>query len=229
MLPALLMAVVFTALFDRIVDVRGFPGSDGYEAFLTPGVVVLVSLLGAGATSASLAADLRSGYFDRLRLIPGQPVTQLIGRLVFETVRLVPGVVVVLTVGLLLGGENRNGLFGLLVVVLLVAALGAVYSCVFFVVAIRTADPQTPFQLQPLGLPLAFLSSALVPLSIMPGWAETIARYNPVTVVVDASRGAMLGDLWSTDLAAATAVLSATLAVAGGLSLGTLHRFQARS
>jgi ABC-2 type transport system permease protein len=228
MLPALLMTVVFTALFDRIADVDGYQGGD-YEVFLIPGVVVLVALLGAGATSASLAADLRSGYFERLRLAPARPGSQLSGRMVFEAVRLIPGVAIVLGVGFLFGAQNRNGLIGLIVVVALVVALGAAYSGVFFVIAIRTADPQTPFQLQPLGLPLAFLSSALVPLSIMPGWAEAIARYNPVTVVVDASRQAMLGDLWSADLAAAAAVLVVALAATILFGRRTLHTQLARS
>lgn len=227
-MPALLMTVVFTALFDRISEAPGYDGGD-YDAFLIPGVVVLVALLGAGATSASVAADLRSGYFDRLRLLPARPVTQLNGRLLFEAARLLPGTAVVLAVGFAFGGQNRNGLPGLLVVVALVALLGVAYSGVFYAVAIRTRDPQTPFQLQPLGLPLAFLSTALVPLAVMPEWAETLARYNPVTPVVDASREALLGDLWSGELLVALAVLAGAVVVTQALAWRALHTHLARS
>ena len=227
-MPALLMTVVFTALFDRMSDAPGYQGGD-YDAFLVPGVVVLVALLGAGATSTNVAADLRSGYFDRIRLLPARPVTQLTGRLLFEAARLLPGTMAVLAIGLLLGGENHNGVPGLATVALLVSLLGVAYSGVFYAVAIRTEDPQTPFQLQPLGLPLAFLSTALVPLSVMPTWAETLARYNPVTPVVDASRAALLGDLWSHELLAALAVLAATAAVTQALAWRALHSHLARS
>jgi ABC-2 type transport system permease protein len=227
-LPALLMTVVFTALFDRISDAPGYDGGD-YDAFLTPGVVVLVALLGAGATSTSVAADLRSGYFDRLRLLPARPVTQLVGRVLFEATRLLPGTAVVLAVGLLFGGQNRNGPAGLATVVVLVSLLGVACSGVFYMVAIRTQDPQTPFQLQPLGLPLAFLSTALVPLAVMPTWAETLARYNPVTPVVDASRQALLGDLWSNELLVALAVLAGAIAVTQGLAWRALHNHLAGS
>jgi len=83
MLPALLMTVVFIALFERIATLDRF-GDTAYEAFLVPGVVVLVALLGAGATAWSLAADLRGGFFARLRLL-GAPIgSQLLGRLLFE-------------------------------------------------------------------------------------------------------------------------------------------------
>jgi ABC-2 type transport system permease protein len=227
-MPALLMTVVFTALFDRISEAPGYDGGD-YDAFLIPGVVVLVALLGAGATSASVAADLRSGYFDRLRLLPARPVTQLTGRLLFEATRLLPGTAVVLAVGFAFGGQNRNGLPGLAVVVALVALLGVAYSGLFYAVAIRTRDPQTPFQLQPLGLPLAFLSTALVPLAVMPAWAETLARYNPVTPVVDASREALLGDLWSGELLVALAVLAGAVVVTQALAWRALHTHMARS
>jgi ABC-2 type transport system permease protein len=227
-MPALLMTVVFTALFDRISEAPDYEGGD-YDAFLIPGVVVLVALLGAGATSSSLAADLRSGYFDRLRLLPARPVTQMTGRLLFEATRLLPGTAAVLAVGFLLGGQNRNGPGGLLVVVVLVALLGVGYSGVFYAVAIRTRDPQTPFQLQALGLPLAFLSTALVPLAVMPTWAETLARYNPVTPVVDASREALLGDLWSDELLVALVVLAGTIAASQALAWRALHIHLARS
>lgn len=206
MLPALLMTIVFTALFDRMASVDGFSGDD-YDAFLVPGVVTLVALLGGGATSASVAADLRSGYFDRLRLLPVDLRALLAGRLLFEAARLLPATTVVLIVAFAFGGRAENGVVGILVVVGLIALLGVAHTGLFYVVAIRTKDPQTPFTMQPLGLPLSFLSTALVPLAVMPGWAEAMARYNPVTVVVDGARQSMIGDLWSADLAGAVAVL----------------------
>lgn len=228
MMPALLMTVVFTALFDRVAELDGFRGDD-YDAFLVPGVVVLVALLGGGATSATLAADLRSGYLDRLRLLPIGLGSQLTGRLLFEAVRLVPGTVIVLMVGFAFGAEAHNGLAGLAVVVGLVMALGVAHTGLFYLVAVVTRDPQTPFTLQPVGLPLAFLSTALVPVAVMPGWAETLARLNPVSVVVDGAREAMLGDVWSTQLTTAVAVLAVWI-IGGQLLVRTaLNRTLERS
>jgi ABC-2 type transport system permease protein len=43
-------------------------------------------------------------------------------------------------------------------------------------------------------LPLQFLSSALMALSVAPGWVHDAARYNPVDWAVVASRQALLGD-----------------------------------
>jgi ABC-2 type transport system permease protein len=229
MMPALLMTVVFTALFDRIATVDGFTAGDSYDAFLIPGVVVLVALLGGGATSASLAADLRSGYLDRLRMLPINLSALLAGRLLFEAARLLPGTVVVLLVGFAFGAEAPNGPIGVAVVAVLVVLLGVAYSGIFYAVAARTRDPQTPFTLQPLGLPLAFLSTALVPVAVMPGWAGALARMNPVSVVVDGAREAMLGELWSAELAAALGVLAVWIALSELLAWTILSAELARS
>ena len=41
--------------------------------------------------------------------------------------------------------------------------------------------------------PLAFVSSAYVPVATMPGWLQPFAQHQPVTSMVDAVRGLTLG------------------------------------
>ena len=43
-----------------------------------------------------------------------------------------------------------------------------------------------------LSLPMIFLSSALVPLSAMPGWMSVLAQLNPMTWAIDAVRPLIL-------------------------------------
>jgi ABC-type multidrug transport system permease subunit len=42
-------------------------------------------------------------------------------------------------------------------------------------------------------LPLTFASTAFVPAESMPGWLQAFVEWNPVTSVIDAARGLMLG------------------------------------
>src|SRR2546430_16909212 len=42
-------------------------------------------------------------------------------------------------------------------------------------------------------LPLTFASSVFAPPSSMPGWLQAFVKVNPITKVVDATRGLMLG------------------------------------
>ena len=233
LMPSLLMLVVFTSVFDSISQADGYDTSgfatSSWDAYVTPGVVVLVAMLGAGYTSSSLASDLRSGYAERLSLAGVGALPHLLGRLAFEAVRLLPGVAGVIVIGLMLGADADNGITGVVVVAALVALLGTAFTGIFYIAAIKTQDPQTPFTMQPLGLPLAFLSSALVPLAIMPDWSRTVARYNPVSVVVDAARNAMIGDLWSTELAAATAVLAIWIGLSQLAAWKALHTHLTRN
>jgi ABC-2 type transport system permease protein len=98
-MPSLLMAVTFTALFDRLGDVIDFP-TGSLDEYLVPGLVLFAGLVTGGFTSAQLATDLRTGFIDRLRLHLHGPVPLLLGRFLFETVRVLPSAVIVLAVGL---------------------------------------------------------------------------------------------------------------------------------
>jgi ABC-type multidrug transport system permease subunit len=42
-------------------------------------------------------------------------------------------------------------------------------------------------------LPLTFASTAFAPVETMPGWLQAFVKANPVTSVIDAARGLMLG------------------------------------
>lgn len=227
LMPPLLMLVVFTSVFDSLSQAAGFDASNfstsTWDAYVGPGVIVLVALLGAGYTSGSLAADLRSGYADRMSLagLTGGPM--ILGRLLFEAFRLLPGTLIVIGVSLAFGGKADNGIGGIIVLALLVSLLGVTFSGLFYIVAISTEDPQTPLTLAPVGLPLAFLSSALVPIAIMPGWSGTVARFNPVSVVVDASRHAMIGDLWSGELVRAVLILVGLIIVGEASAIRNLQ------
>jgi ABC-2 type transport system permease protein len=52
---------------------------------------------------------------------------------------------------------------------------------------------------QAITMPLFFSSSALYPVSVMPGWLQAISKCNPLSYEVDALRGLLVGipaDLW---------------------------------
>lgn len=224
-LPPLLLVVALTSLFGRLNGVIEFP-TGSFKEFFVPGAVIIVAVAGGGFTSAQVAEDLRSGFIDRLRLQVRNPLTLLLGRFGFEAVRIIPGVAAVLCVGLLFGGALANGLPGALVVTLLAMLLSAAYAGLFYIAAIITEDPQTPLNLNPVGIIVSFLSTAFIPRSAMPTWADTAAGLNPVTVIVNGARAAMIGDLTSTTVAAAFAVAAGGVGLAvaaSGIALARKH------
>jgi ABC-2 type transport system permease protein len=74
-----------------------------------------------------------------------------------------------------------------------------------------------------LTFPLIFISTAFMPLALLPDWMQTLANINPITFTTNALRGLTLtGFEWGTILAAA-----GVLVVIALLSIGvTLHQFR---
>jgi ABC-2 type transport system permease protein len=72
---------------------------------------------------------------------------------------------------------------------------------------------------QAITMPLFFASSALYPISLMPGWARAITVVNPLTYEVEALRGLLIGA--PTNLVLDIGVLLVSL-VAGIVAAATL-------
>ena len=207
-MPPLLMVLVFTALFDRIAERPGF-GAGAYVDYLLPGAVVLTALLGAGFTATYLVEDAIGGYLDRLRLLPASRVALLAGRQGFEAVRVLPAALVVTAVCVALGAPIDGGIAGLAACLVVVALLSAAFSGLFHVAALATRDPQTTLALQPLGVLVGLVSTALVPASVAASGFADVARLNPVSAVVDGARAALGGDVLSSEVAIALAISAA--------------------
>jgi ABC-2 type transport system permease protein len=61
------------------------------------------------------------------------------------------------------------------------------------IVAVITRDQEsTIIGANLLQFPLLFVSTAFLPLEVLPGWIQTVAAFNPVTYGVDAARAIIL-------------------------------------
>jgi ABC-2 type transport system permease protein len=211
-MPPLLMVVVFTALFERIADAPGF-GAGEYVDYLLPGAVVLTALLGAGFTATYLIQDAAGGYLDRLRLLPTSQAAVLGGRQAFEAVRVLPAAIVVMAACVALGAPIEGGVAGILGCLVLVALLSAAFAGPFYLAGLATRDPQTALAMQPLGVVVGLVSTALVPASVAASGLADVARLNPASAVVDGARASLAGDMLSGDVVLALALCVAGIAV----------------
>jgi ABC-2 type transport system permease protein len=186
------IVLIFEAVYGSIADVPGFP-TEEFIAWVAPGAVFLSVFLGAGFTAGSVVRDARSGYLDRLRLLPTRPSALMIGRLAFDAVRALPPAAAVLGVALGLGATNQGGVAGFVGLLGLSAALAVAWNGIFYLAALRTLNPAVIQGLQPIFMPVVMFSTFWVPTAFMPGWYEDIASRNPFTSLVDAGRSVLLG------------------------------------
>ncbi|GAA1904227.1 hypothetical protein GCM10009753_38300 [Streptantibioticus ferralitis] len=78
---------------------------------------------------------------------------------------------------------------------------------------------------QAITMPLFFGSSALYPVSVMPGWLRVVSRINPLSYEVDALRGLLIGTPSRLGLDFGVLAVAAALGIAAASSLlGRLAR-----
>jgi ABC-2 type transport system permease protein/oleandomycin transport system permease protein len=165
-----------------------------YIDFLVPGVVVLAVTFNLNNAAVGTAEDLNRGMVQRFRSLPMTRWALLAGRAVFDTARNTLAVLVVLGVGALAGFRFHNGFLAGIAAVGLALVFGFAMSWVgaFLGLVMRSVETASMGSLL-LAIPAVFLTSLFVPVNTMPGWLQAVAKVNPVTHAVDATRGLILG------------------------------------
>jgi len=221
-IPVAVLVLVAKTLA-RVTDLPGFP-TKNYAEWMTPAIIMLTAMTGVGYAATSLVVDIQSGFLDRLRLLDARPASLLFSRVLFDVVRVLPAGAVLLGLGLLLGTHINAGPLGIALLFGLLVLWATAYGGLYFVVALTTRNAQAPLALAPLFLPLQFMSTQFFPKSLLPGWVQACARWNPFTYMIDAARAMTTGPLTAKPVARAVAVSLVVLLVTQLLSLRAFNR-----
>src|SRR5947209_4560849 len=191
----LIWLLLFGALFKAVTKIPGFHGGSYIEC-LTPGVVVMLAVSSAGWTGMGFIEDMSSGVMDRTLASPVWRGALNLGSVAQAVLTIVIQSTLIVLLGLALGADYRGGVGGVLVLILVGALLGGAFASLSNGVAAVARQRETligavSFVL----LPLTFLSSALMQRSLVPGWIQTVADYNPVNWAVEAGRSAAMGSI----------------------------------
>jgi ABC-2 type transport system permease protein len=183
--------LLFGAVFKATADIPGF-SADSYVDYLTPGIVVMTAAFAGGWAGMGVIEDLNRGVIDRFLVSPVARQALISGRLVqLGIVSLIQSLIVIV-LGLLVGARFPGGLAGLGVLVACSALLGASLGALSNGMALLARKEETVIAASNFVLlPLTFLSSAFMQRDLMPGWIQTVARYNPVEWTVQAGREAL--------------------------------------
>jgi len=197
--------------------------AERYLDFLAPGVCAMTVLFGASQGGVLWIRDLQTGFLARLLDTPANPAAILAGKLLADVLRLLLQAVAVLALALLLGAHFAPTAPAVALGCLCLALFAIAFASLSSLIALytRTAETMAAF-IHGVNMPLLFTSSALVPRRQMPEWLAELARWNPLSLAVDAWRGALLlgevptwGQVWPLGL------------LAGGLYLLAARQLQA--
>lgn len=202
------------------------PADVSYVSFLLPGICALTVMQGSSQTGVGLIRDLQTGFLQRILATPAPRGWIHVGRLVAEGTRMHIQAGVVALLGLILGAEMQVAIGPMLVAIAMSVAFGFAFSSLSTVVALRARAPEPMGTfVQLVNMPLLFTSTALVPAKQMPAWLAAVSAYNPLSMVADGLRDALIfGD---TPLGLHVAILMMLALVMGGLAVREMERLGA--
>ncbi len=197
LLPSLIFPLFFFVAFagglSSVGNVPGFDFPSGYTAFQFVFVLLQASAFGGVFTGFGIASDFESGFSRRMMLAAPNRLGILAGYALSALVRAVVVGVLLFVVAELSGMQvSGNGvdLFGLIVLALLVNLIAAMWAAG---VALRLRTIQAGPAMQMPVFIILFLAPVYVPLTLLSGWVEAVAKINPFTALVEGGRDLISG------------------------------------
>jgi ABC-2 type transport system permease protein len=225
--------VLFTEVFGQITGgflISAGGGNVSYTTFLLPAIVMQVALLAASASGVWLVDESENGMLGKTLVSPMRRGAIFLGKTLAEVVFTTAQIVLVLVVGVLLRAEIVTGVLGALCIIGIGIVFSFWFSALSNVLGLWARDTEaTVLMVNFFQLPLLFVSSAFLPIDILPNWIQFISKINPVTYGVNATRALVVqGWVWDTILPALGVLVVIDL-VFGSIAIYSLDRASSAS
>jgi daunorubicin/doxorubicin transport system permease protein len=205
-----LFVLMFTYLFGGAVA-----GSTGeYLDYILPGLLVMSVLFTTVYSGVAINTDLTKGVVDRFRSLPIWSPSPLVGALLGDSVRYVVAGTVIVLLGVILGFRPDEGVPGVLAAMGLTVVFAFGLSWVFTTMGLLLRSPNAVMNAGFMSIfPLTFLSNVFVEPETLPAGLEAFVNVNPISILADASRGLMQGNVDGSDVAIVLGVSALLTAV----------------
>lgn len=209
--PALFFPLFFYVInIGSLQDVAEQIAGIDYKAFQVP-VAIIFAVTGVSRATV-LVLDVQRGYLDKMLVTPVRRSTLLLGMMVADVVLVFSLSVLVVGMGLLVGVRFESGPLGMLVFLVISSAWGMAFTGIPYTVALRTGNPAAVNSSFLLFFPFLFFTSAFVPREAMTGWLGGVARWNPVTYLLEGLRS-LISEGWNADELAGAVAAAVGIAV----------------
>ncbi len=198
LLPSLMFPLFFFIAFagglSQVENVPGFDYAGDYTSFQFVFVLLQSAAFGGVFTGFGVARDFEGGFAKRLLLaspnrfgiVAGYGLAAMLRWTITATLL----TVIALATGMEVGGSVAE-VVGLYTLALLTNMIGFGWSAG---IAMRLRTMQAgPLMQMPVFL-LLFFAPVYVPLDLLSGWIHTVARFNPITYLLESGRGFISGD-----------------------------------
>jgi ABC-2 type transport system permease protein len=188
----LIQLLVFSQLYEDIVQLPGFGGQSSYLAYLAPGQIAFTAFMAVAWSAYGLLIEYRSGYIDKLRASPIRHWSILASEMVPLFFQAAAMSAIILVVSVLLGATVVTGIPGALIILALAGLFGVAFAGASFIPALLSKSEQATSTFALLLFPLMFASTAFVPEELMPAWMQVVNAWNPISYLIEAIRALMV-------------------------------------
>jgi ABC-2 type transport system permease protein len=151
----------------------------------------MTAVMSSGWNGMGFIEDMRRGVLDRVLVTPLWRGALNAGSLLYAIITLALQVLIIIGIGMLAGASFKNGVAGVAVLVLVACLLGGSVAALSNGLALVAKQRETLIgAVTFVTLPITFLSFTFMQKSLVPGWVQDVARFNPVNWAVEAGRSA---------------------------------------
>jgi len=211
-------------LLNGLGGVPGLPAGKTVQIFI-PGLLVMMALFGSAFVGFNLIDDIRSGVIERFLVTPVSRSAILLGRVLRDAVVLLTQCVLITLVAIPLGLSVNVGGFLLSLVLYAMVSITMASMSYSFALIYRIEDPLAP-TLNTITLPLSLLSGIMLPLALAPLWLQDLAKVNPFSYAVNASRALFAGSFHSVDIIKGFVIVFLLMSVVFWWSLNSLRKLE---
>jgi ABC transporter DrrB family efflux protein len=200
-LSPIIFVLLFAYVFGSAIAVPGV----NYREFLIAGIFAQTVIFGSVTTGAGLAEDIQKGLIDRFRSLPMARSALLVGRTASDVLINIITLVVMSVTGLIVGWRIRTSVPEALAGFLLLLLFSYAFSWVMACIGLLVPSPEVVNNAAFVAIfPITFIANTFVPSEGLPPVLKTIADWNPVSSLTQATRelfgntgrGAPPPDVW---------------------------------
>ncbi|MBJ7348378.1 MAG: ABC transporter permease, partial [Thermoleophilaceae bacterium] len=196
-IPALMFPLFFFAAFagglSGVSHVPGFNYAGNYTAFQFSFVVLQASAFNGVFSGFGMARDFEIGFGRRLMLATPNRSAIIAGYAISSMARATFIGVMLFAIGAAAGMGFQGGFVGLIGLIALALGLNVASSFWASGVALRFRSLQAGPLMQVPVFMVLFLTPVYVPYELLSGWVHVVAGVNPVTLVLQTTRGFVAG------------------------------------
>ncbi|MET4609366.1 ABC-2 type transport system permease protein [Rhodococcus sp. PvR044] len=226
LLQPVIWILLFGQVFTSIGTIPGF-GSDGYITFLVPGILMMTVLYSGAWAGTGYIEDIDNGVMDQLLTAPVRRSALVAGQLAQQLVVGLLQSAIVLVIGFAGGARYPGGVGGVGLALVAATLLAAAFCSLSTAVALTTRSHLALIGIaQMVVLPVTFLSTAMMPRDLMPGWVQAVSRYNPMTWSVEIARTGLAGTANWGEIAWQLGLLTALATAAFAWSIAAFNSYR---